>query len=89
MRRGELLALTWEMLHLDKKYITLPAEITKTNRVRNVPLQPHAIKILNEMPRSLSGKIFPIGIKNFERSWNAICKRSQHDSTTLAEKLAQ
>tara|TARA_R100001086_G_scaffold198494_1_gene114828 strand:+ start:327 stop:1307 length:981 start_codon:yes stop_codon:yes gene_type:complete len=132
MRRGELLALTWEMLHLDKKYITLPAEITKTNKVRNVPLQPHAIEILKKMPRSLNGRIFPIGIKNFERSWNAICKRSnitglrfhdlkreaisrlfekglsisevrtfvgnsltslsvytQHDSTTLAEKLAR
>ena len=24
MRRGELLRLTWQMVHLDKKYITLP-----------------------------------------------------------------
>ena len=132
MRRGELLALKWDWVHFDKKFISLPAEITKTNRTRNVPLQPHAIEILQKMPRSLSGKIFPIGIKNFERSWNAICKRSnivglrfhdlkreaisrlfekglsisevrtfagnsltslaiytEHDSTTLAEKLAR
>ena len=131
MRRGELLLLTWNMVHLDKKYITLPPEITKTNKVRNVPLQPHAIEILKKLPRSLDGRVFPIGIKNFERSWNAICKRSniqglrfhdlkreaisrlfekglsvsevqlfcgnslsslsvytQHNSTTLAEKLA-
>jgi len=64
------------MVHLDKKYITLPPEITKTNKVRNVPLQPHAIEILRKLPRSLDGRVFPIGIKNFERSWNAICKRS-------------
>jgi integrase len=76
MRRGELLQITWDMVHLEKKFITLPPEITKTNKSRNVPLQPKAIKILQEMPRSINGKIFPIGVKNFERSWNSICRRS-------------
>tara|TARA_R100001591_G_scaffold24072_1_gene33949 strand:+ start:95 stop:1081 length:987 start_codon:yes stop_codon:yes gene_type:complete len=76
MRRGELLEITWDMVHIDKKYITLPPEITKTKRSRNVPLQPHAIEILRSIPRSLNGRVFPIGIKNFERSWTAICKRS-------------
>ena len=76
MRRGELLQITWDMVHLEKKFITLPPEITKTNKSRNVPLQPKAIQILKEMPRSINGKIFPIGVKNFERSWNSICRRS-------------
>ena len=76
MRRGELLSITWDMVHLDKKYITLPPELTKTNKTRNVPLQPHAIEILKSIPRSLNGRVFPIGIKNFERSWRAICKRA-------------
>ena len=76
MRRGELLSITWDMVHLDKKTITLPPEITKTNRVRNVPLQPRAIEILQSLPRSLNGRVFPIGIKNFERSWRAICRRA-------------
>ena len=76
MRRGELLRLTWQMVHLDKKYITLPPEITKTNKVRNVPLQPHAIEILRNLPRSLDGRVFPIGIKNFERTWTKICRRA-------------
>jgi integrase len=132
MRRGELLEITWDMVHLDKKYITLPPEITKTKRSRNVPLQPKALEILRSIPRSLNGRVFPIGIKNFERSWTSICKRSgitglrfhdlkreaisrlfekglsvsevqlfcgnslsslsvytQHNSTTLADKLAQ
>jgi integrase len=64
------------MVHLDKKFITLPPEITKTNKTRNVPLQPHAIEILKELPRSLDGRVFPIGIKNFERSWTKICRRA-------------
>ena len=132
MRRGELLRITWDMVHLDRKFITLPPEITKTNKVRNVPLQPHAIEILRKLPRSLDGRVFPIGIKNFERSWRKICRRAgvkglrwhdlkreavsrlfekglsisevqlfcgnslatlnvytEHNSTTLAEKLAQ
>ena len=76
MRRGELLNITWDMVQWYKKFIKLPAHITKTNRDRNVPLQPHAIEILQNLPRSLGGKIFPIGIKNFERSWRAICKRA-------------
>ena len=76
MRRGELLRITWQMVHFDKKYITLPPEITKTNKVRNVPLQPHAIEILRKLPRSLDGRVFPIGIKNFERTWTKICRRA-------------
>lgn len=132
MRRGELLNITWDMVQWDRQFIKLPAIITKTNRDRNVPLQPHAMNILNSIPRSLNGRIFPIGIKNFERSWRAICKRAsvtglrfhdlkreavsrlfekglsvsevqtfvgnsfatlsvytEHDATTLAEKLAK
>ena len=132
MRRGELLEITWDMIHMDLKYITLPEQITKTKRVRNVPLQPNALEVLRKLPRSLNGRVFPIGIKNFERSWTTICKRSgvkglrfhdlkreaisrlfekglsvsevqlfcgnslsslsvytQHNSTTLAKKLAQ
>ena len=73
MRRGELLEITWDMVHLDRKYITLPEEITKSKRIRNVPLQPRSLEILRSIPRSLNGKVFPIGVKNFERSWTAIC----------------
>ena len=131
MRRGELLKITWDMVHMDKKYITLPPEITKTNRSRNVPLQPRSIEILQKLPRSLDGRVFPISVKTFEMSWTRICRRagikglrwhdlkreavsrlfekglsitevqlfcgnslstlnlySEHNSTTLAEKLA-
>ena len=76
MRRGELLSATWQMVSFEKKIISLPAEITKTNKTRNVPLQPHAIDILRKLPRSLDGRVFPIGIKHFERSWTNICRRA-------------
>ena len=76
MRRGELLKITWDMVHFDKMFITLPPAITKTNRVRNVPLQPKSLEILRSLPRSINGRIFPIGLKNFERSFRAICSRA-------------
>ena len=34
------------------------------------------IEILKKLPRSLDGRVFPIGIKNFERSWTKICRRA-------------
>ena len=77
MRRGELLNIEWSMVDLNKKIITLPASLTKTNKSRNVPLQPRALEILRTLPRSLSGKIFPIGVKNFERSWRSICNKAK------------
>jgi len=48
------------MVHFDKMFITLTPEITKTHRVRNVPLQPKALEILRTLPRSINGRIFPI-----------------------------
>ena len=77
MRRGELLKAEWSMVDMKKKIITLPASLTKTNKSRNVPLQPKALEILRKLPRSLSGKIFPIGVKNFERSWRTICNKAK------------
>ena len=38
MRRGELLKIEWNMVDINKKIITLPASLTKTNKSRNVPL---------------------------------------------------
>ena len=44
-KKGELLKITRDMMHFDKMFITLPPEITKTHRARNVPLQPKALEI--------------------------------------------
>lgn len=41
MRRGEILSLTWENVHLDKRYVHLPD--TKNGDSRDVPLSPQAL----------------------------------------------
>lgn len=48
MRRGELCAMTWAMVDLDRGVARLPKEITKSGRARDVPLSPSAITTLRE-----------------------------------------
>ncbi len=46
MRRGEILGVTWGNVHLDRNYLHLPAQITKTVEDRDVPLSPRAVELL-------------------------------------------
>ncbi len=58
MRRGELLALRWE--HIDFSYRVAHLLVTKNGEGRHVPLSSRAVTILEGLPRSLSGHVFPI-----------------------------
>lgn len=58
MRRGELLALKWTDIDLNKKTAYVP--ITKNGDSRTVPLSYEAVEILKDLPRSLNGKVFPV-----------------------------
>lgn len=49
MRRGELCAITWSMIDLDKGVARLRKEITKSGRARDVPLSPVAISTLRDL----------------------------------------
>ena len=53
MRRGELLSLEWDNVHLDKSWVHLP--ITKNGDSRDVPLSSKAREILSSLPRDISG----------------------------------
>ena len=59
MRRGEILSLTWENVHLDKRYVHLPD--SKNGDSRNVPLSPQALELLRELPRNIRSEqvVFP------------------------------
>ena len=58
MRRGELLALKWTDIDLNKQTAHIP--ITKNGDSRTVPLSSEAVLVLKDLPRSISGKVFPI-----------------------------
>ena len=51
MRRGEILSLTWENVHLEKRYVQLPD--TKNGESRDVPLSPLAMELLRELLRNI------------------------------------
>ena len=57
MRRGELLAMTWDNVDMQHNYVHLPD--TKTGEARDVPLSRRAIKVLESMPRSMDGRVLP------------------------------
>ena len=58
MRRGELLLLRWE--HVDLQAKTAFLSDTKNGDSRTVPLSSAAIKVLTELPRHISGVVFPV-----------------------------
>ena len=58
MRQGEITELLWENVDLTKRVAYLP--ITKNGDSRYVPLSSQAIKILNKLPRSIDGRVFPV-----------------------------
>ena len=74
MRRGELLSLEWDHVHLDKSWVHLP--MTKNGESRDVPLSPKAKDILRSLPRDISGKVFPIHFEGLKSLWRRAMKRA-------------
>jgi integrase len=56
MRFGELAAVAWENLNLEKRTIYLPD--TKNGSPRTVPLSTRAINAIRSQPRSIDGRLF-------------------------------
>ncbi|WP_131111345.1 integrase [Sulfuricystis thermophila] len=96
MRRGELLALQWENVDLKRRVAHLPA--TKNGEARTVPLSSRAVAILQDLPRSIDGRVFATTSVALKFAWISACKRAgiddlhfhdlRHEATSrLAEKL--
>ena len=96
MRRGELLSLKWENVNLKKRTAFL--QLTKNGESRTVPLSSRAIALLEALPRSIGGKVFPITAAALKKAWERAGDRTgiedfrfhdlRHEATSrLAEKL--
>jgi len=63
MRRGELLALTWDHVHLKRHTVNVAGETTKSYATREIPLNDHVVSILRKWNlqhgRPTSGYVFP------------------------------
>ena len=76
MRRGEILSLTWENVHLDKRFVHLPD--TKNGDSRDVPLSPMALELLSALPRNIRGDqfVFPLHFEALKSLWRRACSRA-------------
>jgi integrase len=96
MRRGELLALRWEHLHLAKRCAYLP--LTKNGTARWVPLSSRAVGALEGLQSYGEGVVFPIAPAALDKCFKRACGRAEianlrfHDlrhtaTTRLSSKL--
>ncbi len=56
MRRGEIAGMTWDMVDLKKRTVTLLN--TKIGEKRIVPLSTEAVRILSSLPRKIDGEVW-------------------------------
>lgn len=74
MRRGEILGLLWE--HVDLSHATAHLPDTKNGEARTVPLSPAAQVVLAGLPRSIDGKVFPIGDNGFVHTFQRAAEKA-------------
>ena len=74
MRRGELAGMTWDMVDLKKRIVTLPE--TKNGQKRIVPLSSVAVAILKERlsTRRIDGKVWDIGLDAISQDFAKACR---------------
>jgi integrase len=63
MRQGEIVGLRWSDIDLEKHTAVVRGAagiVTKNGEIREVPLLPAAIRLLESIPRADSGRVFPI-----------------------------
>ena len=81
MRRGEIAGMTWEVVDLKKRTVTLPE--TKNGEKRIVPLSAEAIRILSGIPRRLDGSVWGITEDPITRAFVRACQRAKVEGLTF------
>jgi len=62
MRQSEITLTEWANVHLDDRYIFLPAKITKTGKPRNVPLSQEAVRLIRRLQECGEQSEFMLGV---------------------------
>ena len=76
MRRGELGGMTWDMVDLKKRTVTLPE--TKNGQKRIVPLSTVAVTILKDQvsTRRIDGEVWDIGLDAISQNIAKACQKA-------------
>lgn len=75
MRQGEILAMKWEDIDWKRKFVFL--HDTKNGEARAVPLSPRAIETLKNLPRSITGTVFPVQRMTLLHAFQGALKRAK------------
>lgn len=92
MRQGEILRMTWEHVHLDRRYVHLPK--TKNGEERDVPLSSRAIALFRMLtPRLPKQRVVPVNTGTFglyfRRATKAAGIENLHFHDTRRESLTR
>lgn len=83
MRQGELLSLTWDDICLDPQRPSAFLRETKNGDARVVPLSSAARDVLERLPQSISGHLFPIDQNVLKMRFRRACTRAKIDGLTF------
>ena len=75
MRQGELSGMTWDLVDIKKRTVTLLE--TKNGEKRIVPLSPGAIRILERIPRRIDGKVWGVEPPSISQAFRKAITRSR------------
>lgn len=73
LRRGELLALRWRHVDLERRVALIPD--TKTGRPRTIPLSPEALRLLTSKERN-GDRVLTLTPMALRRAWERLCARA-------------
>lgn len=77
MRQGELLQLEWRMIDKKRRIaFLLNPELIKTGEPRAVPLSSKAMAALDGLPKSIKGKVIPLGRMTLYKAFERACGRA-------------
>ena len=76
MRRSELAGMTWDLVDLKKRTVTLPD--TKNGEKRIVPLSTEACRILSDLPRRLDGKVWGMEPHSISQAFRKAVSRARN-----------
>ncbi|AWC20966.1 integrase [Aminobacter sp. MSH1] len=73
MRRGEILAMQWDHINLEKRSVVILE--SKNGHSRTIPLTPRAIEILQGL-NGRTGRVFPVAANALRLSWVRLMERA-------------
>jgi len=80
LRRGELLALCWRHIDLERRVALIPD--TKTGQPRTIPLSPEAMRLLTAKERG-GERVLDLTPMALRKAWERLCARAKVDDLRI------